>query len=218
MALRRASAPKVLRRSFYERPTLDVLQDIIGKVLVHEVRGRRTAGTIVEAEAYIGEDDPACHAAPGPTKRNAPLYGAPGRAYVYLNYGIHYLVNAVTEAEGFPAAILLRALDPLEGIDLMAKRRQIGARLEPCDNTRLCRGPGNLSVAMAIDLNRNLADLVTGPLRIEDHGIVPASLEWSPRIGISVGMASLWRCHWAGHPAVSQNRMSKAPRRRTQGE
>ena len=96
-----------------------VLEELIGKVLVHDVRGGRTSGVIVEAEAYIGEDDPACHAAPGPTPRNAPLYGPPGRAYVYLNYGIHYLVNAVTEAEGFPAAVLIRALDPLEGVPVM---------------------------------------------------------------------------------------------------
>ncbi len=112
-----------LSQSFYARPTLDVLEDLIGKVLVHDVRGRRPSGVIVEAEAYIGESDPACHAAPGPTQRNAPLYGPPGRAYVYLNYGLHYLVNAVTEAEGSPAAILIRALEPLEGIDLMRRRR-----------------------------------------------------------------------------------------------
>jgi DNA-3-methyladenine glycosylase len=78
-----------LPRAFYARPTLDVLADLIGKVLVHQHAGVRTAGVIVEAEAYIGEDDPACHAAPGPTPRNRPLYGPPGRAYVYLNYGIH---------------------------------------------------------------------------------------------------------------------------------
>src|SRR6188508_2156601 len=113
----------VLPRSFYERPTLTVLDDIIGKVLVHDSRGRVTAGAIVEAEAYIGEDDPACHAAPGPTRRNAPLYGTPGHAYVYLNYGLHYLVNAVTEAAGRPAAILIRALDPLDGLELMRRRR-----------------------------------------------------------------------------------------------
>src|SRR5262245_33344622 len=83
-----------LERAFYARPTLDVARDLIGKVLVHTVRGVRTSGIIVETEAYIGESDPACHAAPGPTKRNEPLYGEPGYAYVYLNYGIHYLVNA----------------------------------------------------------------------------------------------------------------------------
>src|SRR5580765_3342626 len=148
----------VLPPSFYDRPTLDVAADLIGKVLVHTFRGKRTSGVIVEAEAYIGEPDPACHAAPGPTKRNAPLYGPPGRAYVYLNYGMHYLVNAVTEAEGSPAAVLIRALEPIDGLALMSRRR---------GGTRgLCRGPGNLTVAMGIDLRQNRADLTDGPLRI----------------------------------------------------
>ena len=120
---------RALPRSFYARPTLDVLRDLIGKVLVHERRGRRVSGVIVEAEAYIGESDPACHAAPGRTRRNAPLYGAPGYAYVYLNYGLHYLVNAVTEGEGSPAAILVRALEPLEGM-LSMRRRAEPARSE----------------------------------------------------------------------------------------
>ena len=93
----------ILPVDFYARPTLDVARDLIGKVLVHRSFRGITAGAIVEVEAYIGEDDPACHAAPGPTKRNAPLYGPPGIAYVYLNYGIHYLVNAVTEPDGWPA-------------------------------------------------------------------------------------------------------------------
>src|SRR3954447_10154995 len=104
-----------LPRAFYARPTLDVARDLIGKVLVHDSPGGTTSGAIVEVEAYIGESDPACHAAPGPTLRNAPLYGPPGFAYVYLNYGIHNLVNAVTEAEGSPAAVLIRALRPLDG-------------------------------------------------------------------------------------------------------
>src|SRR5436853_4288344 len=112
-----------LPRGFYDRPTLDVARDLIGKVLVHRHRGTITSGMIVEVEAYIGESDPACHAAPGPTERNAPLYGPPGFAYVYLNYGIHYLVNAVTEPEGTPAAVLIRALEPLDGITVMRRRR-----------------------------------------------------------------------------------------------
>ena len=192
-----------LGRSFYERPTLEVCEDLIGKVLVHDVRGRRTSGVIVEAEAYIGEDDPACHAAPGPTKRNAPLYGTPGHAYVYLNYGMHHLVNAVTEGRGFPAAVLIRALDPLEGIELIAKRR--GVRLSPReeDRARLCRGPGNLTVGLAITLARNRADLTSGPLAIEDHRITPSAVSWTPRIGIRVGTEKRWRCHWDGHLAVS---------------
>ncbi len=190
-------APKTLPASFYARPTLDVLRDLIGKVLVHDVRGRRVSGAIVEAEAYIGESDPACHAAPGPTTRNAPLYGPPGRAYVYLNYGIHYLVNAVTEDEGCPAAVLIRALEPIERVDVMRRRR---GRVATHD---LCRGPGNLTVALGINLRQNRFDLTAGPLRIEDHGITPGGLFWSPRIGIRVGTEQLWRCSWNDHPSVS---------------
>lgn len=182
-----------------------MLEDLIGKVLVHDVRGRRTAGVIVEAEAYIGEDDPACHAAPGPTRRNAPLYGPPGRAYVYLNYGIHYLVNAVTEPEGSPAAVLIRALDPLEGLDLMCRRRGWPASIadDPIARLGLCRGPGNLTAALGITRARNRADLGRGPLTIEDHGISPPGLSRSPRIGIRVGTEVHWRYAWAGHGAVS---------------
>src|SRR5262245_30620458 len=119
----RSDKVTILPRSFYDRPTLKVAKDLLGKVLVHRASGGVTAGMIVEAEAYIGEDDPACHAAPGPTNRNAPLYGRPGFSYVYLNYGIHYLVNAVTETAGRPAAVLIRALEPVDGLGLMQKRR-----------------------------------------------------------------------------------------------
>src|SRR3954470_8026663 len=113
----------ILSADFYARPTLDVARDLIGKVLIHKTSTGVTAGAIVEVEAYIGEDDPACHAAPGPTQRNAPLYGPPGHAYVYLNYGVHYLVNVVTEPAGSPAAVLIRALEPLDGLSLMRRRR-----------------------------------------------------------------------------------------------
>src|SRR3954470_21047212 len=112
-----------LPRRFYARPTLEVAADLLGKVLVHRTRAGLTSGAIVEVEAYVGEADPACHAAPGPTNRNAPLYGPPGHAYVYLNYGVHYLFNVVTEPAGSPAAVLIRALAPIDGIALMRRRR-----------------------------------------------------------------------------------------------
>src|SRR5678815_1753191 len=135
-----------LPRAFYDRPTLDVAGDLLGKVLVHNRRGVRTSGVIVEVEAYIGESDPACHAAPGLTRRNAPLYGVPVHAYVYLNYGIHCLVNVVTESHGSPAAVLIRALDPVEGIDVMRRRRgrdMKGRKRRPASSipsSELCRG------------------------------------------------------------------------------
>ena len=187
MTMRPRGMPDRSWTSWHKMPTLDVLPAILGKVLVHERRGRRVSGVIVEAEAYIGEDDPACHAAAGRTARNAPLYGPPGHAYVYLNYGLHYLVNAVTEAEGHPAAVLIRALVPLEGVELMRRRRP-GARDE-----RLCAGPGNLTKALAIDLRHNTCDLAAGPVRLEDHRIRVGDVAYSPRIGIRVGTERLWR-------------------------
>ena len=195
----------VLRRSFYNRPTLDVARDLIGKVLVHETKAGVASGVIVEAEAYIGESDPACHAAPGPTRRNAPLYGPPGIAYVYLNYGIHYLVNAVTEAEGWPAAVLIRALEPKEGIDLMLRRRARGIA-KPASAfavADLCRGPGNLTRALGIDLRQNLLDLTSSELRIEDQKSAKRPLAWSRRIGINVGVEQEWRVTAADSAAVS---------------
>ena len=191
-----------IARAFFERPTLTVAEDLLGKVLVHRTDAGVAAGMIVEAEAYIGEDDPACHAAPGPTRRNAPLYGPAGRAYVYLNYGIHYLVNAVTETEGRPAAVLIRALAPLDGTRLMRKRRSTGnGEIADVD---LCRGPGNLTRALGITLTENTLDLTASRLRIEDHGLDAGPVAWGPRIGIRVGTERAWRCWVAGHPSVSR--------------
>ena len=204
-----------LPRDFYDRPTLTVAEELLGKVLVHRTPAGVAAGMIVETEAYIGEDDPACHAAPGPTPRNAPLYGPPGFAYVYLNYGIHYLVNAVTEGEGHPSAVLIRALAPLEGVRLMEKRRgPDGRHLETAD---LCRGPGNLTKALGITLTENLLDLTSTRLFVEDCGLRAGDVSWGPRIGIRVGADKLWRCCVAGHPSVSgpKSRRQLADPRRT---
>jgi DNA-3-methyladenine glycosylase len=203
-----------LPRSFYDRPTLDVARDLIGKVLVHSRRGTRTSGMIVEVEAYIGESDPACHAAPGRTTRNRPLYGPPGFAYVYLNYGIHALVNVVTESAGDPAAVLIRALEPVAGIDVMRRRRARGAKgrapraASTLANHLLCSGPGNLTVAMGITLAQNSADLCGDILYLEDSapGRGPDTLAWGPRIGINVGTDRPWRVYLEGHPSVSGRR------------
>ncbi|MCU1384095.1 MAG: 3-methyladenine glycosylase [Acidobacteria bacterium] len=206
----------MLPRSFYDRPTLDVARDLLGKVLVHNRRGVRTSGVIVEVEAYIGESDPACHAAPGLTKRNTPLYGTPGHAYVYLNYGIHCLVNVVTESHGSPAAVLIRALDPLDGIDVMRRRRAraMKGRTRPPAAALaahdLCRGPGNLTMAMGITLAENMTDLEGDRLFVEDRRIAPGQIVWGPRVGIRVGTETPWRAWVAGHRAVSAHQRRAA--------
>jgi len=199
MPTRRAS--RVLPASFYGRPTLRVAEDLLGKVLVHRTPDGVAAGMIVETEAYIGEDDPACHAAPGPTARNAPLYGPPGIAYVYLNYGIHNLVNAVTEPKGRPAAVLIRALEPIDGVRLMARRRAPDGRL--IDDHELCRGPGNLTRALGITLAENGLDLTTSNLCVEDRALPIGGVSWGPRIGIRVAVDRPWRCWLREHPSVS---------------
>jgi DNA-3-methyladenine glycosylase len=199
--------PRRLSRSFYNRPTLHVAEDLLGKVLVHRLRGVVTAGTIVEVEAYIGECDPACHAAPGPTRRNEPLYGPPGHAYVYLNYGIHCLMNAVTEAAGRPAAVLIRALEPLDGLEAMRRRRARRAAGLPgvvrVPDDALCRGPGRLTRAMGITLRQNREDLCGDRLYIEERQAALARVAWTPRIGIRVGTERPWRAHVVGSRAVS---------------
>ncbi len=194
-----------LPREFYARPTLDVARDLIGKALVHQTPAGITSGIIVEVEAYIGESDPACHAAPGPTRRNAPLYGPPGIAYVYLNYGIHYLVNAVTEAAGSPAAVLIRALEPFEGEPLMRRRRArfAGRPADAFASVELCRGPGNLTRALGITQRQNQRDLTGSSLRIEDPDLPPREVTWSRRIGINVGVEAEWRVYAVGSAAVS---------------
>ncbi len=204
----------VLSSGFYARATLVVARELIGKVLIHDTPAGRAAGIIVETEAYIGESDPACHAAPGPTARNAPLYGPPGIAYVYLNYGIHHLVNAVTEPEGSPAAVLIRALEPLEGTALMRRRRMRsgGRRAALIPDHDLCRGPGNLTAALGITLKHNGRSLASGPLRVEDRGLPERAVEWSRRIGIRVGVERDWRCSAVGSPAVSGKRLAARAR------
>lgn len=202
----------MLPRAFYARPTLEVTPDLLGKVLVHRTRAGVTSGVIVEVEAYVGEADPACHAAPGPTTRNRPMYGPPGHAYVYLNYGVHYLFNIVTEPALSPAAVLVRALEPLEGIKLMRRRRSRArtarrshAPLRIPDHA-LCMGPGNVAHAMGITLRDTGRDLLGDTLYLEDRGHKLDEIRWSPRIGISVGTERPWRCYAPGSVSVSGRR------------
>ena len=199
----------ILPVDFYARATLDVARDLIGKVLVHRTAQGTASGLIVEVEAYIGEDDPACHAATGRTDRNAPLYGPPGRAYVYLNYGLHDMMNAVTEDEGHPSAVLIRALAPLEGLPLMRRRRSRAPwrKGKPAvADPDLSQGPGNLTRALGITLADNRRSLARGPLTIQDRGIAAGAVAWDTRIGIRVGTEHPWRATLAGHRSVSGRR------------
>jgi len=210
----RRRGARVLPPTFYDRPTLEVARDLLGKVLVHRTVDGLTSGAIVEAEAYIGETDPACHAAPGPTRRNEPLYGDPGHAYVYFNYGVHHLVNAVTERRGYPAAVLIRALEPIDGIEVMRMRRGRGRGGAQIPEHDLCKGPGNLTRAMGIALGENRADLTRAAdaphagLWIEDRGVAVTDVGWTPRIGIRAGTEFVWRCYVASNPSVSGRRVA----------
>jgi DNA-3-methyladenine glycosylase len=149
-------AVNIIPRDFYNRPTLKVAREILGARLVRILDGVRLESIIVEAEAYIGEEDLGCHAKSGKTKRNAVMYGPPGFAYVYFTYGNHWMLNAVTEKEGFPAAVLLRAIEPIEGVEIILQRRNGGDT----------RGPGKLTQALGIDGSLNGANL-----GIQDSGL-----------------------------------------------
>jgi len=183
-----------LPREFYARDTLTVARDLLGKRLVRLNDGMRLAGRITEVEAYIGEDDRASHASPGPTARNTPMYGLPGYTYVYLIYGVHHCLNVVTERAGFPAAILIRALEPLEGLAVIQERR--GPQHPP---TNLTCGPGRLCVALNIDRKLNARDLCAPDALLwsEDTAPIPdAQIACSPRIGVRGDQAALearWR-------------------------
>lgn len=198
-----------LPAAFFARPTLVVARELLGAVLVHDTAEGRAAGRIVEVEAYVGESDPGCHAAAGPTPRNAPLYGPPGFAYVYLNYGVHCLVNAVTEGEGRPAAVLIRALAPVTGVALMRARR--GAPDDVADH-ELCRGPGRLARALGITLAQNRLALSSSPLTIE-AGAAVRRVAWTRRIGLTRGGERYWRGVVPGHPALSGTRRWNADAR-----
>ncbi|MGD8535845.1 MAG: DNA-3-methyladenine glycosylase [Candidatus Aminicenantes bacterium] len=196
------SFPMILPVSFYARPTLDVLEDLIGKVLVRAFKGEVTSGIIVEAEAYCGEDDPASFAHRGRTKKSERLYGPPARTFVYLTYGMHHMLNVVTESENFPAAVLIRALEPLEGISLMKARRKTD------EIKNLCSGPAKLCQALSVDLAVNDLPVSSSksPLLIKE-GLRKEKRErellWRPRVGIRQGRERLWRVYLKDSPFVS---------------
>jgi DNA-3-methyladenine glycosylase len=171
-------------REFLAHDTLAVARGLLGARLVRMLDGQRLSGVIVECEAYIGQDDTACHASRGRTRRNEVMFGPPGHAYVYFTYGMHWMLNVVTEAEGFPAAVLLRAIQPVEGIETMRALRH--AQGSPRAERELTGGPARLTQALAIDKTLNGADLVAGDsLWLEPDVSVPeGSVGRGPRIGV----------------------------------
>jgi len=197
-------------REFFARDTLTVARELLGARLVRLLDGRRLSGVIVECEAYIGQNDTACHASRGRTPRTEVMFGPPGHAYVYFTYGMHWMLNVVTEAEGFPAAVLLRALQPVEGIETIRALRQ--SRGRPRSDRELTSGPARLTQALAIDQSFNGADLVTGDsLWLEPGDPVPDVLvARGPRIGIryaaQADQQAPWRFWVRNNPYVSRRR------------
>jgi DNA-3-methyladenine glycosylase len=221
---------KALPPDFYDRPVLEVARELIGCTVEH----RGAAGVIVETEAYH-ESEPACHAFVGLTPRTRTLFGEPGRAYVYRSYGIHALLNAVCEPEGVGAAVLIRALAPIAGLEVMRARRWPTSRSDPVLPTvcpaaadrlladrptdrrsarehDLCSGPGKLTQALGISLSENDSDLSNGPVRIgprRDGWLEPPVLEGT-RIGITRAVDLRWRFCAAGNRHVSRPRPQEA--------
>jgi len=193
---------KPLPPDFYARPVLDVARELIGCTVEH----RGVAGVIVETEAYH-DSEPACHAFVGLTPRTATLFGKPGRAYVYRSYGIHALFNAVCEPDGVGAAVLIRALQPIAGLDEMrARRGQIAGRATREQD--LCSGPGKLTQALGVSLAHNRSDLASGPVRIgarTEQWLDPPIVEGT-RIGITRAVELPWRFCIAGNEHVSRPR------------
>lgn len=193
--------PPPLEPSFYSHDTVTVARALLGRLLCRESAAGLTAGMIVETEAYLSRDDPACHASRGRTRRNASMFGPPGRAYVYFIYGNHFCFNVVTASAGTGEAVLVRALEPLDGQELMRQRR--GGR----DGIELTGGPGRLCQALAIDGSLDGHDLQHPPLWISAGREVEADAVIStPRIGISRAAERLLRFHLDGNQYVSRRR------------
>ena len=188
---------KKLPRAFYNRPTLKVAENLIGKYIVYNAPSGRLSARIVEVEAYIGSDDPACHAARGKTPRNAVMFGKPGFTYIYFIYGMYYCLNFVTEKESRAAAILLRAAEPVEGINLMKKG---STKTKP---QRLLAGPGKFCRAFGLTRAQNGLDLTGDVIYLEDRNTGADNIIRTPRIGINHGTELNWRFCDADSDAVS---------------
>ncbi len=201
-----------LSRAFFDRPAVEVAPALLGRVLVRTLAdGARLSGRIVEAEAYE-PGDPASHGFRGPTPRNRTMFGPPGHLYVYFTYGHHWMMNVVTRAQGHGSAVLLRALEPLEGLETMAAAR---GRSAPRD---LCSGPGKLAQALAVNRDQDGEDLVRGHVVWLEAGAPPSSsyVATGGRIGVSVGAEPQWRFWERDSEWISPGRPGPpSPRRRT---
>jgi len=188
---------KFLAPDFYARDTGVVARELLGKVLVREIGGESARCRIVETEAYFSQNDPASHAARGRTKRNNVMFGSPGRAYVYFSYGVHHLLNVVTELEGTAGAVLIRAVEPVTGAALLLANRPV-ANIE-----QLTSGPGKLTQALAIGLALNGRQLNSGELGIIESDDDGFSIVSAKRIGISAGRELDLRFYIENNPYVS---------------
>jgi len=192
----------VLPRNFYARDTIEVAKGLLGKVLVREMPAGRLSVKIVETEAYVGPHDKACHASRGMTERNRVMFGEPGHAYVYFIYGMYYCLNIVTECSGYPAAVLIRAGEPLQGVDVMW-----GLRKKAKTVNDLSSGPGKLCMAMDIDRALNGADLCKkGALYLEEGKAENFEIVSSKRIGVDYAgeySDKPWRFYIKNNPFVS---------------
>jgi DNA-3-methyladenine glycosylase len=195
----RSAAGRPLPRAFYQRPVLAVARAVLGRLLVRDEPGGRVAGRIVEVEAYGDGRDPASHARSGRTARNAVMFGPAGHAYIYFTYGMHHCLNLVTGPEGRASAVLVRALEPVAGLDAMRRRR--GA----VPDRRLMSGPGCVAKALGLTRADDGADLTRGALWVSDLPPRRGGLEVvaGKRVGIRVGTGLPWRFRLAGHPSVS---------------
>ena len=176
--------PTLLPRSFYLNSPDIVARNLLGKLITRNLNGERLTGRITEIEAYLGLSDPASHSFIGKTARNAVLFGPPGFSYVYFIYGMHYCLNFSCQPEGEPGGVLIRALQPVAGLDTMARLRGLASPVKP---KLLCSGPGRLCEALGITLAENGLDVTRAksPLRVLDDGFRPTSTTATPRIGIS---------------------------------
>ena len=176
--------PTLLPRSFYLDSPDIVARNLLGKLITRNLNGQRLTGRITEIEAYLGLTDPASHSFIGKTARNAVLFGPPGFSYVYFIYGMHYCLNFSCQPEGEPGGVLIRALQPVAGLETMASLRGLPSPAKP---KLLCSGPGRLCQALGITLAENGLDVTRtkSPLRVLDDGFRPTSIQATPRIGIS---------------------------------